>query len=272
MSLRYTTKYLAGAAALLAFGATMATAQQPTSTRRIPISKEAPGEVVPTRVDTVTIYKTDTLRLSGRVDTLRLTGATVVRVDTVMAAPMMAPMRLPSGLYFGLGGGVSAPNGAFYNPNSAGPSAQAQLGWQGTWLGLRGDANWAKFGEDGRYSGLQADPDLLNFSADLKLALPIFPKLLGGNNKFSLYGIGGYTHTMFKNTPVRQEGVNTDGSLIIQPGVNEWRHFNGWNAGGGMSLAWGRHELFFETRVLAFDTDNLPMARQMPFVLGVNLF
>ena len=47
MSFRSTTKMLAGAAAVMAVSAGAATAQtSPTSTRRIPISKEAPGEVV----------------------------------------------------------------------------------------------------------------------------------------------------------------------------------------------------------------------------------
>jgi hypothetical protein len=273
MSLRYTTKYLAGAAAMLAFGASMAAAQtQPTSTKRIPISKEAPGEVVPARVDTVTIYKTDTLRLTGRVDTLRLTGETVYRVDTVMAQPMMRPARLPYGMYFGLGGGVSGPNGALYNPNSAGPSAQAQLGWQGTWLGLRGDVNYAKPGEDSQWSSFQADPEILNWSADAKLNLPIFSHLFGSTHKFGIYGVGGYTHTMYKNLPIRAEGLNPDGSIIVVTGQNKWSHVNGWNAGGGMSLGWGRTELFLESRVLAFDTNVYPQARQVPFIFGINLY
>jgi hypothetical protein len=267
------SKVLAGAAAMMALGATVAVAQTtPTSTKRIPISKEAPGEVaLPPRVDTVTVYRTDTLRLTTTVvDTV--TGPTVYRTDTVMTQPMMRPISLPHGLYFGLGGGVSAPNGALYNPNSAGPSAQAQLGWQSTWLGLRGDLNYAKPGEDGRYAGLQADPEVLNWSADAKLNLPLFNHLFGEQHRFSLYGIGGYTHTMYKNLPIRVDGLNSDGSIIVAPGNGDWTHQNGWNAGGGASLAWGKTELFFETRVLAFKADNAPQARQMPFVLGINMF
>jgi len=198
MKLGYSTKLVAGAAAALALGASVAVAQtKPTSAKRIPISKEAPGEVV-SRVDTVTVYRTDTLRLSGgmRVDTVRVAGATVYRVDTVMTTPAIRPVRFANGLYFGLGGGVSAPNGALYNPNNAGPSAQAQLGWQGGILGLRGDVNWAKPGEDGRYAQLQADPDILNFSADAKLAIPFLTGIVGSGHKFGIYAIGGYTHTM----------------------------------------------------------------------------
>ena len=273
MKLIYNSKFLVGAA-MLTFGASVAVAQTgPTSTKRIPISKEgtAPGEVATPRVDTVTVtvYKTDTLRLSGmtRVDTV-----TVTRVDTVAPIPVMRPIKFANGMYFGLGGGVSAPNGALYNPNSAGPTAQAQLGWQGTWFGLRGDVNWAKPGEDSRYSDLQADPDILNFSADAKLNIPFLTGIVGGGHRFSIYGIGGYTHTMYKNLPIRVNGLNPDGSIIVAAGQNKWTNMNGWNAGGGLSLLWGKHELFFESRVLAFNSDNIPQARQMPFVLGINLY
>lgn len=272
MNLRLTTKSLAGAAAIATLGASIAFAQsQPTSTKRIPISKDSPGEVVSTRVDTVTIYRTDTLTLT-RIDTVA--GATIYRTDTVTVTPPMPPIRLPGGLYFGLAGGVSAPNGALYNPNSAGPSAQAQLGWQGAknFLGLRGDVNYAKPGEDGRYSNLQADPEILNFSADAKVNLPMFNHLFGATHRFNLYGIGGYTHTMYKSLPIRVDGLNPDGSIIVAAGENSWKHFNGWNAGGGASLGWGRTEMFLETRVLAFNPENTPQARQMPFMFGVNFY
>jgi hypothetical protein len=229
-----------------------------------------------TKVDTVTVYRTDTLRINGtsRVDTVRLAGQTIYRVDTVTVAPMMKPVRLPGGLYFGLGTGVSAPNGALYNPNSAGVTAQAQLGWQGlnSLLGLRGDVNWAKPGEDGRYSDPQADPDILNFSADAKLNIPFLTHMFGSTHKFGIYGIGGFTHTMYKNLPIRVDGLNPDGTIIVARGTGDWTHFNGWNAGGGASLGWGRTELFIESRVLAFKPSNTPQARQMPFVFGINLY
>ena len=46
-------------------------------------------------------------------------------------------------------------------------------------LGVRGDVNWARPGEDALYSTYQADPDIINFSADLKLALPWGRHLFG---------------------------------------------------------------------------------------------
>lgn len=276
--MRYTSKFLVGATAMLTIGAGVAFAQaKPTSTKRIPITKEAGGEVV-TRVDTVTVYRTDTLRLNGqtvyRTDTVRLAGPTIYRTDTVTMAPLMKPARLPSGVYFGLGGGVSAPNGAIFTPNSAGPTAQAQLGWQSMSgvIGLRGDVNYAQPGEDSQFSSLQANPDILNFSADLKLAIPFLSHQFGTTHRLGVYGIGGYTHTMYKNLPMRIDGTTSTGALVFIPGTNSWTHFNGWNGGVGAQLAWGRTELFVESRILAFDPSNAPQSRQMPFVLGINLF
>ena len=97
MRISYTPRTLFGAMALLAFGVSLAGAQvKPKSQKRIPIAKEAPGEV--SKVDTVTVYKTDTMRvttqLPGTTDTVRLTN-TVYRVDTVTVAPPMKPLRLP---------------------------------------------------------------------------------------------------------------------------------------------------------------------------------
>jgi len=276
MSFRYTTKTLLGAAALVALGASLVAAQgtgRPTSTRRIPISKEAAGEVMKTDTVTVTVYKTDTLRLTQqlppRVDTLRLT---TTRVDTVI--PPAPPIRLPGGFYAGLGAGGMAPNGALFTPNSAGFTGQLQLGWQGAknLLGIRGDVNYSQPGEDSRFSGPQGDPDIWNFSLDAKAQLPLFNHLFGATHRFALYGIGGYTYTRFKNLPIRVDNpTNPDVPLYAQ-GSSDWKGFSGWNAGGGASLMFGRTELFLETRVLAFDPDNAPTARQMPFVFGINFY
>jgi len=293
MKLLYTSKYLFGATTLLVFGASVALAQdtskaRPRSEQRIPISKDAPA---PTRgasgtvrgqarVDTVTVYKTDTLRtttqLPGRVDTVRVASPPVRTVDTVRVAPPPRVVRLPSGVYLGLAGGVSAPNGAIYNPNNAGPDLQAQLGWQkaNNLIGVRADANWTKPGEDAFYSGYQADPEIFNLSGDLKLALPWFKHLFGMTPAFTLYGIGGGTVTWYKNLPIRLDPGVPGGipPVNVRVGDTDWLSHVGWNAGGGASIGWGRSEVFFETRVIGFTPDNSPMARQNPFVLGFNWY
>src|SRR5215472_15417879 len=157
MTFRISSRTILGAAALLSLGTSLAVAQDTTrarSQRRIPVSKEAPGEVV--RVDTLMIYRTDTLT-QLRVDTVR---RTVTRVDTVTKYP--PPMRIAGGWYFGLAGGVSEPAGSLFTPNSAGPSGQAQLGYQPAyaWWGGRLDVNYVHPGQDSRFSGFESDAQI----------------------------------------------------------------------------------------------------------------
>jgi hypothetical protein len=312
MTFRISSRTIFGAAALLSFGASLAVAQDTTRTRsqrRIPISKEAPGEVV--RVDTVTIYRTDTLTMTTlRVDTLRTTH-TVYRTDTVTKYPQM---RIRGGWYVGLAGGVSAPAGALFTPNSAGPSGQFQIGWQGAKqvLGGRLDVNYAHPGEDSRFSGLQGDAQAWSWSADLKLQAPWLTRMMGGFGRFALYGIGGYTGTSFRNLPMRVNnncnnlvngqvttvngqlvtvnngttcsninGVTTINGVIVSnngeipafiAGTDSWHYESGWNAGGGASLTWSRTELFVESRVIGFHVSNAPQSRLIPTVFGINMF
>jgi hypothetical protein len=275
MTFRFSSHALLSATAMIALGAAAAAAQdtskaKPRSDRRILISKEAPGEVV--RTDTVTIYKTDTLTNTvTRVDTVTLTN-TVTRVDTVIPAP--APIRLPNGWYAGLAAGFSSPAGALYTPNSAGGTAQFQIGWQNAKqvFGVRFDANGTLPGQDSRFSNLQGQTKIANLSADAKLQLPFVNHLLGASHRFSLYGIGGYTYTMYKNLPMRVDAPDGSNTAVFVPGESTWHRTNGWNAGGGASMAFGRSELFIESRVLAFDPSNAPMARQVPVVFGMNWY
>jgi hypothetical protein len=299
MKLLLTSRYLLGATTLLAVGASVALAQDtskasPRSQQRIPISKDAPAAGrtsagtmersagamrAPARVDTVTVYKTDTLRtttqLPGKTDTVRVTN-TVTKVDTVSLQPPPRVISLPGGLYFGLAGGVSAPNGALFNPNGSGPAFQAQLGWQGrdNLLGVRGDVNWARPGEDALYSQYQADPDIINFNADLKLALPWGRHLFGMTPAFTLYGIGGGSYSMYRNLPMRLNPGVAGGipPINVRVGDTDWLGNFGWNAGGGASVGWRRVEVFVETRVIGFTADNAPMSRQMPFMFGLNWY
>ena len=277
--MRISAKSLAGAVGMLSLGASIVLSQdttrtRPTSTRRIPITKEGGGEVS-RRVDTVTVYRTDTLRVNVNTpptiihDTVT---RTVTRVDTVTNT-YYPPIRLPYGFYGGLAGGVVAPNGAIFTPNGAGPTIQAQLGWQGAknLLGIRTDLNWSTLGEDSRFAGLQGDPDIWNWSLSAKLQIPYLNHTFGATHRFALYGIGGYTHTWFKNLPMRVDSP-TPNSLLFVQGTGDWTNQNGWNAGGGASLMWGRSELFLETRVLAFTPDNAPQTRQMPFIFGMNWY
>jgi len=278
--MRSTWKLLTGATALIAFGASIAFAQDTThtrtsrsarSSRRIPISKEG-GPAEAPRVDTVTVYRTDTLRTYVHDTVTNTVTNTVTRVDTVTVAPPVPPIRFPNGVYFGVAGGGDSPNGALFNPNNTGPIGQVQLGWQGAKnvLGLRADANFARLQTDAGFPNPN-HPQFWNFSADAKLQLPFLTHMLGTRHRFAIYGIGGYTHTMFRNTIMRLDDVGGVCCTFSTP-TTDWTHENGWNAGGGLSLMWGRSEIFAESRVMAFTADNAPMARQIPIMLGYNWY
>ena len=78
----------------------------------------------------------------------------------------------------------------------------------------------------------------------------------------------------YKNLPYRLNPGVAGGvpPINVRPGDSKWNSKFGWNAGGGASIGWSRTEIFFESRVIGFTPDNSPMARQNPFVLGVNFF
>jgi hypothetical protein len=129
-------------------------------------------------------------------------------------------------------------------------------------------------GEDALYSTYQADPDILNFNADVKLALPWGRHLFGMTPAFTLYGIGGGSYVMYRNLPMRLNpgvpgGIPTHQRACRRYGLAEqvrlerrWWRFD----------RLGSHRVFFETRVIGFTADNAPMSRQMPFMFGLNWY
>ncbi|HXT18725.1 MAG TPA: hypothetical protein VN706_24080 [Gemmatimonadaceae bacterium] len=253
-------------ATLLALAAAVAVAQKPTSTKRIPITKEAGGEVV--RVDTV--FKTDTLQVTNtvyRTDTLM---RTMVRVDTVQLQPPVIPIKLPAGFYFGLAGGSSTPTGSIFDASSTGILGQLHLGWQNAKqiLGGRISGTYTALGQDAAFShGVTAK--LWTLSTDAKVNVPL-GHTFGFTPRLSAYGIGGWTYTWYRDLPTKLD--TPDNVFIVQNGIDSWTGRNGWDAGGGLSLMWGRSEVFLEARVLGFDPTNAKHAYQVPVVFGFNWY
>jgi len=274
------TKLVVGAAAFLAVGAAAASAQAkpkptPTSTTRIPVTKEAPGEVV--KVDTVTLYKTDTLRIAGpmHTDTVRTTN-TVTRYDTTTIETLPAYLLARGGMYFGLGGGVNFPRAAFRTINQPGASVQAQVGWQPvkSMLGLRGDLNYSIFGEDATFADLGGRPDVITGNADAKLQFPMLGHLFGTIPRFTLYGIGGASFAHYKNVRNNMEpgnpGTTTRNGRTI---TVETGNKLGWNAGAGVTWHWGATELFVETRLISIVANpNSDAGHHLPFIVGFNWY
>lgn len=284
-------------AACLAIDATAAVAQDTTtrtttSSRRIPLRKESSGEVV-SRIDTVTVYQTDTLSVPAtvRVDTVTVTNTnTVTQVDTVTLTPMV-PRRI-GGLYFGLAAGAAMPYGSLRTANQTGPVGQVQVGWQGlnNPLGIRGDVNYTHYGMDATYGFLGARPNLWNANLDATLHLPFFNHTLGSSILMTPYVIGGGSYVSFNNLRMRLDadggvfgGVATNDVVIAGNGNNytfvpngdTGYHSNwGWNAGAGLDFHAGRKDVFVEARGVRFDhgSDYSGAAWHWPIVFGLNFY
>lgn len=307
---RYALLLVAGAALVLdASTAASQTKKKKTTTRRrtttssqrIPISKEAPA--TPPRVDTVTVYRTDTLRMEGRVDTLRLTGPTVTVHDTVIQQVQMQPRHV-GGMYFGLGGGPALPFGSIRTVNQVGAMGQVNWGWQplNSIFGVRLDGALTQYADAADYDVLGSKPKVWNINGDVRLDLPIFNHTLGSMVLFRPYLIGGGSWLYYNNLRVKLDSDN--GSAATQGGYgpqhaiiagapgngnlgcatlaqcsnSSYESAWGWNLGGGLSFHAGKKELFAEARWVHFTPSNdvasnsVGTAWHIPITFGVNFF
>lgn len=267
---RIISKFGIAAALTLGMVATAAaqTGKTTPPTKKVPITKEAPGEVVPIH-DTVTVYVHDTTVVTRyRRDTLTVTGATITRHDTTTLIQAPGWMNRGSGLYFGVGAGTSYGNGGLSYTTVPGYVVQGNLGYDiaNSPLGVRLTAALARPDEQAYSASLGGRPGVGNLTADLKLRLPIF----SGNQfpMFGLYAVGGGAYVIFRDLPQ----MGTNGSISVsQPGKLDSEM--GWNLGGGASLQLGHsRELFLEARMISFHMDAYTRSGQMPIVLGMNWY
>jgi hypothetical protein len=285
---------LVAGAALVAVNASSASAQRPTSTKRIPISKEAPGEVAPPRVDTVTVYKTDTLRLAPTVDTLRLTNTVTVHDTLIQNVPMTA--RHIGGVYLGLGGGVGLPFGSIRTVNETGELAQFNLGYQGLkqTFGIRVDGMWNHFSRNPSFSNLGVTTEhvdqasVFTGNADVRANLPIFNATLGSSVRFIPYLVAGgsmihYSDLRMKldthDNTVNPGGFGDQHAVFAtddnSPNTTGASTSFGFNFGGGFGFHSGRKEVFIESRGIAWHHGPSGMfdrAWNVPIVFGVNFY
>jgi hypothetical protein len=279
---RYAVLLVAGAA--LALDASTVTAQvkkKPTSSKRIPISKEPPPAP---RVDTVTVYRTDTLRMEGRVDTLRLTGPTVTVHDTVIQTVDLRTRHI-GGMYLGLGAGPTLPYGSIRSVNQPGAMGQLQVGYQGlnNPLGFRLDGTFTQYAHDAQYAFMGDHPHVWNLNLDAKLQLPVFGHTLGSAVLFMPYVIGGGSWLYYNNLRVKlDEGsalIGVPPANVVLAGNDDSYHSAwGWNAGVGLGFHAGKKEMFAEARWVHFTPDNdlantnVGSAWHIPITFGVNFF
>jgi hypothetical protein len=273
---------LVAGAAIFALGTSSADAQdtttrRPTSSQRIRIGKEAGGEVTPTvRVDTVFSYRTDTLRLPGRTDTV-VTTNTVVRVDTVQI-PIPAFLREIGGLYFGVGAGSVIPAANFNDSDKPGWSINGVLGVDpiGSPFGVRLTGAYANFNKHSYAEPFLESAKMMNVGLDLKFrALTVSPF----NKRVHFYGIAGGTWNRFKNVIENDDGVLSVGETLIagnrfttSTGLDtDWHNGWGYNLGAGGEIGWGRTNLFVESRFSRFKGEFTNIST-VPLVIGLSWF
>jgi len=278
---------LVAGAAFFALDATAASAQDSTTTRarsqrRIPVSKESHGEVVAPRVDTVTVFRTDTLRMAPRVDTVTVTN-TVTRVDTVVQT-VPVYNRPVGGFYFGLAGGTNLPSGGLRSVNNVGGIGQAAIGWRNlnSYFGVQLDGQYTQFSKAAPYVALGGNPHVWNANLDARLDVPFVQHIFGKNTWFTPYIIGGGSWVHYSDLRMKLEELNTATTTgeDIHPVIadNSWHSDWGWNAGGGLAWHLGRQEFYVESRVIQFNRGtsdnglNFESARQIPIMFGVNFF
>ena len=281
---RYAGLLVAGAA-IFALDASAASAQdttrtRPTSSKRIPITKEAAGEVgrgaaaVAPRVDTVTVFKTDTLRLQGRVDTVRVTN-TVTRVDTVTQQILPPVLRQIGGFYIGLAAGSSLPAANFNDSDHPGWRVEVPFGIDpiGSPLGLRFNLGYSRYEAHTYAKSFKENAALMNADVDLKWRMVSANPY---NKRVQVYAIGGVSYNRFKNILENDAGRLSIGETVATNGRfttvdNEWHNGWGYNAGGGIEFGWGITNLFVESRYARFKGENSNISH-VPLVIGLSWF
>jgi opacity protein-like surface antigen len=266
-----------GIAAALTLGMLSTAAAQGTTTKKkpvakpttvVPVTKEAPGEVV--RIDTVTVYKRDTVTVWKR-DTLRLTGPTITRYDTTTVVRVPGWLDRAHGAYFGLGAGPYYPSAGIGGGQIPGYAFQANLGIDpaGSPLGVRLTGGIARPDESAApsFNGIEGGrPTVANFTADLKFRVPFF----SGTRfpMFSLYAVGGGAAVMYKDLRLETETVKN-----IQLTGTGTQHAFGYDWGAGATMQLGHmREMFLEGRVINFYKTGYESNHQVPIILGVNWY
>jgi len=272
---------LVAGAAIFALDASAVSAQdttrtRPTSTKRIPVVKETGGEVVPMRrVDTLTVYHTDTLRLPGRIDTVTNTvTSTVTRYDTVT---QMVPMKLRQigGFYWGLGAGSSLPAANFNDSDHPGWRVEMPFGIDpvGSPLGLRFNLGYGRYEPHSYLTTKLENAQMMNADVDLKLRL-VTGTPAGMN--LQLYGIGGVSYNRFRDILENNHGVYNIGdagfgNTIPTAADHAWHQGWGYNSGVGVQIGHGVTSLFIESRFARFSGEGSKISH-IPVVVGLSWY
>jgi hypothetical protein len=265
------------AAALTLGGAVTAAAQQDTtgrarSQRRIPVRKDQPAQVVPPRVDTVTVTRSDTV-IVRRTDTV-----TVTRVDTVTRIEEL-PLQPLGQWQLGVGVGWAAPTGDWRNVVKDGYDLHAHLGWfpGASVFGIRIDGDYVAMG--GRETDCANCPGakLWELGADAVLRFPLDRKSPVNPQIYFLGGAGldwFNDFTPYRTTERPSVIVTAGDNTFVGPGTvivnntalgNNTSQLWHWDVGAGIQLA----KFFIESKYVAINTERKNSA-YLPIRIGYN--
>ena len=191
--------------------------------------------------------------MAPRVDSVTVTN-TVTRVDTVVqTVPVIT--RAVSGFYFGAAGGTNMPASGLNTVNTAGGTAQLQVGYRNLmqYWGVQLDGQYSQYGRANGLAFLGDRPSVWNINLDGRLDLPWVNRIFGNNTWFTPYAIGGGSWVDYHDLRQKLEGEFTTASgdeinAVVSDGGSHW----GWNAGGGLAWHMGRTEVYVEARAIGF--------------------
>jgi len=268
-----TTCALGLAAALTVVSSSLAAQAQDTtklrrsSDRRIPISKDSPGEVVTVRVDTVYVTRHDTVT------------NTILRIDTVTVTPP-APLVIPTikgPFYWAVFGGSTWPWGNIDRVYTNGFHAGGAIGLesQTSPIGFRLDGTVSQLGkEQGGWNPVNQGSGtslMMHLAADLKAKALMF-------RGWSFYGIGGLNYNRYKRIALATEGstIGGDCDFLVRGACFEnantsWSDKFGWNAGLGTDFHIGSQDMFIEARYVGVRA-NGANSFYIPMSIGVRYF
>jgi hypothetical protein len=271
-----TTCALGLAAALTLVASDLAAQQQDTtklrkpSERRVPISKESPGEVVTIRVDTIYVTRHDTVT------------TTILRIDTVTVTPP-APLVVPTirgPFYWEVFGGATEPWGNIDRLYTNGFHAGGGVGLesQDSPIGFRLTGALSQINrEQGRSTALvgTGTPLLLNLAADVKAKALMF-------RGWAFYGVAGLSANRYKRIATVAKDASTSGSMCgvaldgkggcyVPASDNSWSNKFGFNFGLGTDFHIGSQDMFLEARYSALMA-NGARTYFLPISIGVRYF
>jgi hypothetical protein len=257
-----------------------------TSTRRIPVQKEAttvtesPGAISAdsaARADSIAAAerarqdslaaierarqdsiaaaeraRQEAIAAAERERQAMIAAAERARQDSIAAAERARAERFRlgrfGGFYFNLGGGASIPTGALGNSYGTGWNVTGSAGWHPTEsaFGVRLDVTYDRLSGERVTAGTQL-ADASVLSGLAEVTLRI-PRALG-LNPYLVAGGGAYRFSDYG-------GANTSSTET------------GWNIGGGLRFGWGFTSLFVESRYMSVGTPG-DRATFIPVILGI---